>query len=96
VLDDGLSEQDDSLKLHEADLDRHLLDQFSTPPEKKTAPTGNVFNFKPAVRPKLTEEQERAAMKIEPGQVVSKNDYELSQAVAFLKSGKISALAEKN
>ena len=89
VLDDGLSEQDDSLKLHEADLDRHLLDQFSTPTEKKTAPTGNVFNFKPAVRPKLTEEQERAAMKIEPGQVVSKNDYELSQAVAFLKSGKI-------
>jgi carboxyl-terminal processing protease len=96
TLDDGSSKEDASLKLHEADLDRHLLDQFSAPADKKTAPVGNVYGFKPAARPKLTEEQERAAMKIVPGQAVSKNDYELSQAVAFLKSGKITALAAKN
>jgi carboxyl-terminal processing protease len=96
TLENSSSEQDDSLELREADLDRHLLNQFSDKPDKETAPTGNTFNFKPAVRPKLTEEQLQAAMKIEPGQVVSKNDYELSQAVAFLKSGKISTLTAKN
>jgi len=91
ALDDGLSGED-TLKLREADLDRHLLEQFSSKTEKTTAATENIFGFKAAPRPKLTDEQQIAAMKIEPGQVVSKNDYELSQAVAFLKSGKITAL----
>jgi len=92
-LDDGSSGEDASLKLREADLDRHLLEQFSTKTEAKKEAAANIFGFKPAPRPKLTEEEQRAALKIDPGQVVSKNDYELSQAVAFLKSGKISALA---
>ncbi len=97
VLDDGSSEQEASLKLREADLDRHLLEQFSaTKTEKKNKEAAvNIFGFKPTARPKLTEEQ-RAAIKIEPGQIVSKNDYELSQAVAFLKSGKIITLTAKN
>ena len=93
ALDDGTNGED-TFKVREADLDRHLLDQFSNKPDKKAGPaTGNAYGFKPAPRPKLTEEQQTAAMKVEPGQVVSKNDYELAQAVAFLKSGKIKALA---
>ncbi|HUO43661.1 MAG TPA: S41 family peptidase [Burkholderiales bacterium] len=94
ALDDGSSGDDSALKLREADLDRHLLEQFSAKTDEQTKKdaSANVFGFKPAPRPKLTEQQ-KAALKVDPGQVVSKNDYELSQAVAFLKSGKISALA---
>ena len=41
------------------------------------------YDFKPTPRPKDLDEK---AMRPEPGEIVSKNDYELNQAVAFLKS----------
>ncbi|MNC91881.1 hypothetical protein D3C83_82130 [compost metagenome] len=41
------------------------------------------FNFTPAPRPKDIDEK---LMRPEPGEVVSKHDYELNQAIAFLKS----------
>ena len=41
------------------------------------------FNFTPAARPKDVDDKDRIP---QPGQIVAKSDYELSQAVAFLKS----------
>ena len=42
-----------------------------------------MFSFTPAARPKDVPEKD---LKPEPGEVVAKSDYELSQAIAFLKS----------
>ena len=40
------------------------------------------YNFEPEARPEIDPKELRP----EPGQVVSKKDYELNQAMAFLKS----------
>ena len=72
-----------SLKLREADLTKHLTDAKSEEKEKAIQTAIQKFNFKPAARPADVDEK---LMKPEPGEVVSKNDYELNQAVSFLKS----------
>ncbi len=85
VLDDGSAGKDPALKLREADLDKHLInaptkdDKGAAP----SAPVANSYNFVPTPRPKDVDEKDT---KPEPGEVVAKSDYELSQAVAFLKS----------
>ncbi|HWI15118.1 MAG TPA: S41 family peptidase, partial [Burkholderiales bacterium] len=74
-----------ALKLREADLTKHLTvtDPKAEEKEKAIATAIEKFNFKPAVRPTDVDEK---LLKPEPGEVVSKNDYELNQAVAFLKT----------
>ena len=87
LLDDGSAGRDPALKLREADLDKHLSNDRSK--DEKTAavtpaaPVANAFNFTPAPRPKDVDEKD---LKPEPGEIIAKSDYELSQAVAFLKS----------
>jgi len=87
ILDDGTAGRDPALKLREADLDKHLSND-RTKDEKAAAvappaPVANAYNFTPAPRPKDVDEKD---LKPEPGEVIAKSDYELSQAVAFLKS----------
>jgi carboxyl-terminal processing protease len=74
-----------ALKLREADLTKHLTvaDPKAEEKEKAIATAIEKFNFKPAARPDDVDEK---LLKPEPGEVVSKNDYELNQAVAFLKT----------
>jgi len=74
-----------ALKLREADLTKHLTvsDPKAEEKEKAIATAIEKFNFKPAVRPTDVDEK---LLKPEPGEIVSKNDYELNQAVAFLKT----------
>jgi len=72
-----------SLKLREADLTKHLTDAKTDEKEKAIQTAIQKFNFKPAARPADVDEK---LMKPEPGEVVSKHDYELNQAVSFLKS----------
>jgi len=85
-LDDGAG-NNAALKMREADLSKHLLNdrQEKAAAAAAGAPpaTRNAFNFKPAERPKDIDEKD---LRPEPGAVVAKSDYELSQAVAFLKS----------
>ena len=86
LLDDGTTGRDPALKLREADLDKHLSNDRAK--DEKTAaaapaPAASTFNFTPSPRPKDVDEKDT---KPEPGEVVAKSDYELSQAVAFLKS----------
>jgi carboxyl-terminal processing protease len=87
TLDDGTAGRDPALKLREADLDKHLTNDRSKDEKAAAAappaPTTNAFNFTPTPRPTGVDEKDT---KPEPGEIVAKSDYELSQAVAFLKS----------
>ena len=89
----GAIDKNASLRLREADLTKHLDD--GKPPavpqtkdakemekEKAIADARAKFNFTPDARPEIDPKELRP----EPGQVVSKKDYELNQAIAFLKS----------
>src|SRR3954462_5950176 len=94
VLDDGSAGRDPALKLREADLDKHLSNDRTKDEKAKdekdkaaaaapAAPVANAFNFTPSPRPKDVDEKD---LKPEPGEVVAKSDYELAQAVSFLKT----------
>jgi len=81
-LDDGAGER--ALKLRESDLTKHLTDNGKDEEAAKvTAAAAKQYNFTPAPRPKEVDEK---LLKPEPGEIVSKSDYELNQAIAFLKS----------
>jgi carboxyl-terminal processing protease len=79
-----------SLRLREADLSKHLsetkagatADPKDLDKEKAAAAARAKFNFTPETRPEIDPKELRPG----PGEVVSKNDYELHQAIAFLKS----------
>lgn len=87
-LDDAAADKVAGLRLREADLTKHLIDNAK---EKEKAAEGKAeaavaavkYDFTPAPRPKDLDEK---ATRPEPGEIVSKNDYELNQAIAFLKS----------
>jgi carboxyl-terminal processing protease len=81
-LDDGSTDKNPGLKLREADLTKHLTDSVK-PQEQPPAAPAEKYNFIPVPRPKDVDEK---LMKPEPGEIVSANDYELNQAVAFLKT----------
>jgi carboxyl-terminal processing protease len=92
-LEDALTDR--GLKLREADLTKHLIDSATTDKDKEKAVATAVqkFNFKPTARPQDVDEK---TLKPEPGEIVSKNDYELNQAVAFLKTRGTSTTAKVN
>jgi carboxyl-terminal processing protease len=81
-LDDGGGEKTASLKLREADLTKHLTESASSPQQQPAPPT-EKYNFIPAPRPKDVDEK---LLKPEPGEIVSAHDYELNQAISFLKT----------
>ncbi len=85
-LDDGAGDRT-ALKLREADLTKHLGEAAAAekPADKAEAAAiaAQKYNFTPAARPKDVDEK---TLRPEPGQIVSPNDYELNQALAFLKS----------
>jgi carboxyl-terminal processing protease len=86
-LDDVSADKTAGLRLREADLTKHLTDvarEKEQAEEKAEAAAAAVkYNFTPTPRPKDLDDK---ATRPEPGEIVSKNDYELNQAVAFLKS----------
>jgi carboxyl-terminal processing protease len=79
-----------SLRLREADLSKHLEEsKVAAAPEAKDADKQKAiaaarakYNFTPEARAEIDPKELRPAA----GEVVSKKDYELNQAVAFLKS----------
>ncbi len=80
-----------ALKLREADLTKHLEQAAAEnaaaakPGDKAeaAAKTAQKYKITPAPRPKDVDEK---TLRPEPGAIVSPNDYELNQAVAYLKS----------
>jgi carboxyl-terminal processing protease len=83
-LDDGASDKTAGFKLRESDLTKHLTDNSKPEdPQKALASAAEKYNFTPAARPKDIDEK---LLRPEPGEIVSKHDYELNQAIAFLKT----------
>jgi len=84
-----------ALRLREADLSKHLTEAQRDPKEqdkdKAAAEARAKFNFTPETRPVIDPKELRPG----PGEVVSKNDYELKQAMAFLKSRSAVAMTQK-
>jgi len=75
---------DTNLTVRETDLSKHLInDRNPDDAAAAEASAGNAFNFIPAARPQGVDEKD---LRLAPGEVVAKNDYELAQAIAFLKS----------
>jgi len=89
-LDDGATDR--TLKLREADLTKHLGEAGTAEkPEDKAAAAARAalkYKFTPAPRPQELDDAEKEKEKAarEAGGIVSPNDYELNQAIAFLKS----------
>ncbi|UCF74564.1 MAG: S41 family peptidase [Betaproteobacteria bacterium] len=81
-LDDGVSARAGALKLREAELTKHLTGSDAEKPAD-TAAVAKQYDFTPEPRPTDVDEK---LLRPEPGQIVSKHDYELNQAIAFLKS----------
>ena len=73
--------------MREADLTKHLTDNGKEAKDDEKAKAAEAaaknYNFTPAPRPKDIDEK---LMRPQPGEVVSEHDYELNQAIAFLKS----------
>jgi carboxyl-terminal processing protease len=97
TLDDGAG-NNAALKMREADLSKHLANDRQEKAAAAAAPGApaaavNAFNFKPAERPKDIDEKD---LRPEPGAVVAKSDYELSQAIAFLKSRDVTRTTSAN
>jgi carboxyl-terminal processing protease len=93
-LDDGTAGKNDpGLKLREADLTKHLENDREKTTKPDAAPAANSFNFVPAPRQKDVPEKD---LKPDAGEVVAKYDYELSQAINFLKSRAPSTRASAN
>ena len=89
---EGPVDKNASLRIREADLTKHLDDgkpasadnkdkEQDKDKEKILAAVKAKYNFAPEARPEVDPKELRP----EPGQVVSKKDYELNQALAFLK-----------
>ncbi|MDH3438000.1 MAG: S41 family peptidase, partial [Betaproteobacteria bacterium] len=81
-LDDGSAGRTSALKLREADLTKHL-EEAATEKPTATEAAAKHYDFLPEPRPTDVDEK---LLRPEPGQIVSKHDYELNQAIAFLKS----------
>ena len=89
-LDDGAT-GNAALKLREADLTKHLEqaaaeNAAADKPADKAAAAAQAakkYGFAPAARPKDVDEK---TLRPQPGEIVSPNDYELNQAIAFLKT----------
>jgi carboxyl-terminal processing protease len=97
TLDDGAG-NNPALKMREADLSKHLSNDrqekaAAAAAAGAPAATDYAFNFKPAERPKDVDEKD---LRPEPGAVVAKSDYELSQAIAFLKSRGVTRTTSAN
>ena len=76
-------------------MTKHLIDSATAEKDKDKAVATAVqkFNFKPTPRPQDVDEK---TLKPEPGEIISRNDYELNQAVAFLKTRGTATTAKAN
>jgi len=85
ISEDPADSADDDLGVREADLDKHLINNEKT----------EVIIVKPAEEPKRTDtpgktdkpnkEPKDKKPALEPGEIVSKNDYQVNQALSLLK-----------
>lgn len=90
VVEEGTvtgADNDPNLNIREADLDRHLNNPQTTTGKPATTPAIIITPEKPAkpVKPE----------KLQPGEIVSKNDFQFNQALSLLKGLSIIQAREK-
>lgn len=84
VEDPAMPENDDGLGIREADLDKHLANPAGE--EVRSAPVSKTEDAaKPAVPAKPADGKEKKPAPLEPGEIVSKNDFQVNQALNLLK-----------
>ena len=84
ILLEADSARDTGFSVHEADLRQHLAnDRLDGTAAEPAQPGASVINFTPALRPKTVD---ATLTRPAPGEILARSDYELEQAIAFLKS----------
>jgi len=84
VEDPSMPSEEDGLSIHEADLDKHLANPNGVVEPDPAAKPDSVIKAPPADKPAKDGKDKKPAA-LEPGEVVSKNDYQVNQAVNLLK-----------
>jgi carboxyl-terminal processing protease len=82
VEDPTMSEEEDGMRIREADLDKHLSNPAGEEPE--AAPANKAADSIKAPSSDQPAKDKKPAT-LEPGEVVSKNDFQVNQALNLLK-----------
>jgi carboxyl-terminal processing protease len=86
VEDPSMPSEDEDLSIREADLDKHLSNPTGDDPAPAPADKpDNVIKAPPADKPGKDGKDKKAPTTLEPGEIVSKNDFQVNQAVNLLK-----------
>jgi carboxyl-terminal processing protease len=80
VEDPSMPTEDEGLSIREADLERHLSNPNGGELEPATPKPSNSIKAPPS-----EQQRDRKPLALEPGEVVSKNDFQVSQALNLLK-----------
>ncbi|KVW97282.1 S41 family peptidase [Thiobacillus denitrificans] len=83
VEDPAMPESENGFGLREADLDRHLVNPVGAEPVPTDKP-GDASKTPPADKPGKNGEDKKPVA-LEPGEIVSKNDFQMNQALNLLK-----------
>ncbi|HUX31192.1 MAG TPA: S41 family peptidase [Thiobacillus sp.] len=83
VEDPAMPESENGFGIREADLDKHLVNPVGEEPTPMVKPD-EVIKAPPADKPDKNGEDKKP-MTLEPGEIVSKNDYQVNQALNLLK-----------
>jgi carboxyl-terminal processing protease len=80
VEDPAMPESENGFGIREADLDKHLINPAETEPEPAVKPADTI-KAPPADKPG----KDKKPATLEPGEIVSKNDFQVNQALNLLK-----------
>ena len=83
VEDPNLPSEDEGLGIREADLDKHLSNPNGGESVPAVSRPGESIKALPPARP--GKEQDTRPQTLEPGEIVSKNDFQVNQALNLLK-----------
>ena len=79
VVEDPAMPESEELRVREADLDKHLANPAGTTPEPAKKPADSIK------APPAEPGKDKKPVPLEPGEIVSKNDYQVNQALNLLK-----------
>jgi len=83
VEDPAMPESENGFGVREADLDKHLVNPAGDEPAATDKP-GDVIKTPPVDKPGKNGENKKPVA-LEPGEIVSKNDFQMNQALNLLK-----------
>jgi carboxyl-terminal processing protease len=80
VEDPTMTEEEDGMRIREADLDKHLINPADAEPTQVKKPVDSI-KAQPSEQPA----NGKKPVTLEPGEVVSKSDFQVNQALNLLK-----------